>query len=46
MTYLSWSPDLDTGIPEIDNQHKQRMDFINRQHDARQHADRQGVWRW
>lgn len=42
-TYLSWSPDLDTGIPEIDNQHKQLMDFINRLHDARQHADRQGV---
>ena len=43
MTYLSWSPDLDTGIPGIDNQHKQLMDFINRLHDARQHADRQGV---
>ncbi len=43
MAYLSWSSDLDTGIVEIDNQHKQIMDFINRLHDARQNADRGNI---
>ncbi|MCK6374463.1 MAG: bacteriohemerythrin [Zoogloea sp.] len=43
MAYLTWSYDLDTGISEIDNQHKQIMDFINRLHDARQHADRAAI---
>ncbi|MDD2989270.1 MAG: bacteriohemerythrin [Zoogloea sp.] len=43
MTYLTWSSDLDTGIVEIDNQHKQIMDFINRLHDARQNADRANI---
>lgn len=43
MAYLNWSPDLDTGILEIDNQHKQIMEFINRLHDARQHGLRSGI---
>lgn len=43
MTHLIWSADLDTGILEIDNQHKQIMDFINRLHDARQNTDRAGI---
>lgn len=43
MAYLTWSADLDTGIGEIDNQHKQIMDFINRLDDARQHADRAAI---
>lgn len=43
MAYLTWSPDLDTGIPEIDNQHRQIMEFINRLHDARQRKDKTKV---
>lgn len=43
MAYLTWSADLDTGIGEIDNQHKQIMDFINRLDDARQHTDRAAI---
>lgn len=34
MTHLQWTPDLDTGIPVIDNQHKRIVDYINRFQDA------------
>lgn len=34
MTHLQWTPDLDTGIPVIDNQHKRIVEYINRFQDA------------
>jgi len=34
MTYLTWSDDLDTGIPELDAQHRVMLDHANRLHAA------------
>ena len=35
MAYLHWVPELDTGIAEIDTQHKRILDYINKLHDLR-----------
>ena len=40
MAYLHWVPELDTGIPEIDTQHKRILDYINKLHDLRDSPDR------
>ena len=29
MAYLNWTPDLETGIREIDGQHKRIVEYIN-----------------
>lgn len=36
MSLISWTPEYDTGNPEIDAQHRHLVDIINRFHDARQ----------
>jgi hemerythrin len=33
MTRIVWTKDLNTGIPELDNQHKRILELINRLHD-------------
>ena len=43
MAYLNWTPDLETGIREIDGQHKRIVEYINQLHDARDHHDRAAV---
>ena len=43
MTHLVWTDDLNTGIPVIDGQHRQIVDYINQLHDARTTNDRQVV---
>jgi hemerythrin len=43
MAHLNWTPDLETGIREIDGQHKRIVDYINQLYDARDHHDREAV---
>ena len=43
MAKLNWTSDLDTGIAEIDNQHRRILDYINKLNDLRQTPDRTGV---
>ena len=40
MAYINWTSDLDTGIHEIDVQHRRIVDYINRLNDARMRGDR------
>jgi len=39
MAYLIWQHSLDTGIEEIDNQHKRIVEMINDLYDAQQKGD-------
>ena len=43
MAILHWVPELDTGIAEIDAQHKRIVDYINKLHELCQSHDRQGL---
>ena len=43
MAHLNWTPELDTGIPEIDKQHRRIVQYINDLHDARISHDREAV---
>jgi hemerythrin len=43
MGYLTWTQDLDTGIEEIDGQHKRIVDYINKLHDARAEKDEKAI---
>lgn len=43
MAKLAWSNELATGIPEIDNQHKRIVEYINQLYDLRQSQSREGV---
>ncbi|MDO5693271.1 MAG: bacteriohemerythrin [Pseudomonadota bacterium] len=45
MATLNWTPDLDTGIAEIDKQHRRIVDYINRLNELRQiqPPDREGL---
>ena len=43
MAILHWVPDLDTGIAEIDSQHKRIVDYINKLHEICQTHDRPGL---
>ena len=43
MEYLHWVPELDTGIAEIDTQHRRIVDYINKLRDLRESHDRQGL---
>jgi len=40
MAILQWVPDLDTGIQEIDIQHRRIVDYINRLYELRESPDR------
>lgn len=40
MAVLNWVPELDTGISEIDTQHKRIVDYINKLNDLRGSPDR------
>lgn len=40
MAHLVWSPDLNTGIAEIDRQHQRIAQYINTLHDLRDSPDR------
>ena len=40
MALLQWVPELDTGIAEIDTQHKRIVDYINKLHELRDSPDR------
>ena len=40
MAYITWSDSFNTTIDEIDNQHRQLVDYINKLDDARQSGDR------
>lgn len=43
MAHLTWTPELNTGIREIDVQHRRIVEFINAIHDARVKRDRQAI---
>lgn len=43
MAYITWTPDLNTGIHEIDVQHRRIVDYINRLNDARTSGDREQI---
>ncbi|MCB2032003.1 MAG: bacteriohemerythrin, partial [Ottowia sp.] len=43
MAILQWVPDLDTGISEIDVQHRRIVDYINRVNELRATHDRKGL---
>ena len=43
MEYLHWVPELDTGIAEIDTQHRRIVDYINKLRNLRESHDRQGL---
>lgn len=43
MTILQWTPDLDTGIPVIDSQHKRIVKYINQLSEAEATGDREEV---
>ena len=43
MAILNWTSDLDTGIAEIDNQHRRIVDYINRLNELRHTHDRAGL---
>ena len=41
MALLVWLPELDTGIDEIDRQHRRIVDYINQLHEVRATHDRE-----
>lgn len=43
MAYIDWTPDLDTGIHEIDVQHRRIVDYINRLNTARMSGNREEI---
>lgn len=43
MAHLNWTPDLETGIREIDGQHKRIVEYINQLNEARTSHDRAAV---
>lgn len=43
MQHISWTSDLATNIPVIDNQHQRIIDYINQLMDAQQHHSREEV---
>lgn len=45
MAYITWSDSFNTTIDEIDNQHRQIVDYINQLDDARGSGDRTAIAR-
>ena len=43
MAILAWVPELDTGIDEIDRQHRRIVDYINTLSELRESPDRQAL---
>ncbi|MDR2128756.1 MAG: bacteriohemerythrin [Burkholderiaceae bacterium] len=43
MTRLVWTKDLDTGIAEIDSQHRRIVDYINKLYELRNSPDREAL---
>ena len=43
MAILVWVPELDTGIEEIDRQHRRIMEYINRLYELRSSPDREAL---
>ena len=43
MAILAWVPELDTGIDEIDRQHRRIVDYINKLYELRESPDRQDL---
>ncbi|KAB2897685.1 MAG: bacteriohemerythrin [Burkholderiaceae bacterium] len=43
MALLVWVPELDTGIDEIDRQHRRIVDYINKLYELRTSHDRDGL---
>ena len=43
MSFVYWTSDLDTGFDDIDAQHKQLVDYINKLYDAREANDKEAV---
>ncbi len=43
MALLVWVPELDTGIEEIDRQHRRIVDYINKLYELRTSHDREGL---
>jgi len=43
MALLVWVPELDTGIAEIDRQHRRIVDYINKLYELRSSPDREGL---
>lgn len=43
MAQLVWLPELDTGIPEIDRQHRRIVDYINKLYEVSQTHDREAL---
>jgi len=43
MAKIVWTPDLDTGIEPIDQQHRQLVELINQLDDAQQGGDRAAI---
>ena len=41
--FLHWTSDLDTGIEQVDEQHKILVQYINEMHDAHVAGDREAV---
>ena len=43
MALLVWVPELDTGIAEIDRQHRRNVDYINKLYELRSSPDREAL---
>ena len=43
MAILTWVPELDTGIDEIDRQHRRIVDYINKLYELRESPDREAL---
>lgn len=43
MAILAWVPELDTGIDEIDRQHRRIVDYINTLYELRESPDREAL---
>ncbi|QMT40579.1 bacteriohemerythrin [Neisseria shayeganii] len=43
MPFIYWTPDLDTGFDDIDEQHKVLVQYINDLYDAKEKGDKQAI---
>ena len=43
MKKMEWGPDLETGIPEVDTQHKRIVHLVNQMQEARMNKDMEAV---
>ena len=45
MAFVYWTSDLDTGFEDIDEQHRQLVDYTNKLYDAKEANDKEGIER-